>query len=72
MTLEALSREYQISGQACKQRVRELEAALREPGVTETQRLILRRRITVLTGMARDAIATGRYLQNYYKREGSV
>ena len=32
----------------------------------ETDRLRLRRRIYILAAMARDSIATSRYLENYY------
>lgn len=72
MTLQTLSEEYRASGQACKQRVRELEGKLTDPNITETQRLLLRRRMYILTTMARDAMATAGYLQNYYRKDETV
>lgn len=69
MTLRELSEEYRAGGNALKRRVRELETALLAPNLTETQRLTVRQRICILTSMSRDAIATARYLHNYYSKE---
>lgn len=69
MTLRELSEEYRAGGNAIKQRVRELETALLAPDLTETQRLAIRQRICILTSMSRNAIATARYLYNYYGEE---
>lgn len=69
MTLRELSEEYREGANAVRQRVKELEAALHDPELTETQRLALRQRICILTSMARDAVATARYLHNYYNGE---
>lgn len=69
MTLRELSEEYRQGANAVKQRVKELEAALHDPELTETQRLALRQRICILTSIYRDAVATARYLHNYYNGE---
>lgn len=70
MTLEELSREYRDSGEAVRRRACRLEARLSDPDLTETQRLELRRRVNILRTMARDTIATARYLHRYYRKEG--
>lgn len=71
MTLELLSEQYKASGQACKQRARALEAALEDPDITETERMLLRRRVCILMSMARDALETAGYLKHYYDEEVS-
>ena len=69
MTLQELSREYRDSAQLCKQRAAELAAQLDDPGLSETQRLLLRRRICILTAMARDTMGVSSYLHTYYRKE---
>lgn len=69
MTLQELALEYRQSGQALRERVRELEPLLSKPELSETQRLELRRRVSILRSMARDTVATARYLQDYYGKE---
>ena len=66
MTLSELSKEYRESGQKCRQRVDELRLVLDTEPMSETERLILRRRIYILETMARQTIATSNYLKNYY------
>lgn len=73
MTLMQLSSEYRRSGELCRQRQEELRLRLEREKLCETDRLRLRRRIYILGAMARDSIATSRYLENYYgddKNEG--
>lgn len=69
MTLQELSKEYRQSGELVRRRVQALEIQLSAPGMTETQRINLRRRISALSAMARDTIATSRYLARYYHEE---
>lgn len=69
MTLQELSKEYRQSGEMVRRRVRTLEARLSAPGMTETQRIELRRRLCLLRVMARDTIAMSRYLAQYYSEE---
>ena len=66
MTLMQLSSEYKKSGELCRQRQEELSLRLECANLCETDKLRLRRRIYVLGVMARDSIATSRYLENYY------
>lgn len=71
MDLEELSREYRRTGEMCRAalfRLREQEA--REE-LSETERLRLRRRICVVAGMARDALALSNYLARYYEGRGA-
>lgn len=68
MTLYELAVEYRESGERCRRRVRELQDELDREAMGETERLLLRRRISVLSAMERDAIATSRYLEHYYGR----
>lgn len=69
MTVAELSGEYRESGELCRMRVQELEAKLKKEKLCETEKLRLRRKIYMLSTMARDAIATSRYLENYYGDE---
>ena len=66
MTLMQLSSEYRKSGELCRQRQEELSRKLEREDMCEMDRLRLRRRIYILGVMARDSIATSRYLENYY------
>jgi len=68
MTLQELSREYRESGEAVGRRARELEKRLSAGGLTQTEALELRRRIRLLSAMARDTIATSRYLRRYDRK----
>ncbi|MCI9467675.1 MAG: hypothetical protein HFG45_00025 [Oscillospiraceae bacterium] len=69
MTLQELSKEYRQSGEMVRRRVRTLETCLSVPGMTETQRIELQRRLCLLRVMARDTIAMSRYLAQYYNEE---
>ena len=66
MTIAELSGEYRKSGEVCRTRADELEIRLKREKMCEMEKLRLRRKISMLTNMARDAIATSIYLENYY------
>ncbi len=66
MRLTELSIEYAHSAQLCKTRIAELKARLETEEMCEIDRLRLRRRIGILTGMMRDTMAVSKYLKNYY------
>lgn len=72
MTLMQLSSEYRKSGELCRQRQEELSRKLEREDMCEMDRLRLRRRIYILGVMARDSIATSRYLENYYGDDGNA
>ena len=69
MTLHALGEEYQAAARALRERIRALRESTDESVLTETERVLLRRRLSTLITMARDTAATGRYLKNYYGKE---
>lgn len=71
MTLKELGNQYRQSGEAVRKRARELETQLARPGMSKNERLELRWRIGMLNAMARDTIATARYLERYYRKERS-
>jgi len=66
MDLTELAAQYRKSGELCRERCVELARSLKYDELSETQRLLLRRRITVVASMAREAIATSNYLARYY------
>ena len=66
MNLKELSAEYRKSGLACKNRADRLKPLLQSPEICEMERLRLRRRIYMLESMGREALATAKYLINYY------
>ena len=72
MTLIQLSSEYRKSGELCRQRQEELSRKLECEDLCEMDRLRLHRRIYILGVMARDSIATSRYLENYYGDDGNA
>ena len=67
MTLYELSLEYEQSAALLRQRISELERAMREAG-DEPARARLDRRLRPLRSMYRDARAVARYLSGYYKK----
>ena len=69
MTLEELAESYQESSALCRGRADELELQVKDPTLTETQRLLLRRRICILTGMARETSGIARHLRTYHRKE---
>lgn len=68
MDLFDLSVQYRDEGEKIRVRVRELREVVDKP-MSETERLALRRRIVILSSMAREAIATSNYLRHYYETE---
>lgn len=66
MNIEQLAKEYRASGEACRLRAQELSEVLLHEKMGEMEKMRLRRRICILNAMARDAIATSKYLENYY------
>ena len=69
MKLQELAKSYQQSSISCRQRIAELAAQVSDPEISETQRMLLRRRICILTGMARETRAISKYLATYYQEE---
>ena len=72
MSLYELAGQYRDSSAACRLRVKTLRNELASTHGSETQKIRMRRRITILTEMARDASATAKYLESYYIREARV
>ena len=70
MKVIELAAEYRESGELCFRRVAELLRQADTETLSESERLALRRRISALTAMGRDALATARYLENYYRGGG--
>lgn len=69
MKLRELSFEYKEAAAACRQRAKELRESMAQCE-SETEKLLLRRRIAILMQMAGDAAATAKYLYGYYGTEG--
>ena len=67
MTLYELSLEYEQTAALLRQRISELERALREAG-DEQRRAQLDRRLRPLRSMYRDTRAVARYLNGYYRK----
>ena len=66
MNLKELAMQYRSNGEACRIRAEQLTQLLKTEKLGEMERMRLRRRICILNTMARDAIATSKYLENYY------
>ena len=66
MTLYELSLEYEQTAATLRQRISELERAMKEAG-SEPRRVQLDRRLRPLRSMYRDTRAVARYLNNYYR-----
>ena len=67
MKLIELSKEYRSSGEKCKKRVNEISEKLGTGNLTDLERIVMKRRITMLSAMARDAIEISNRLANYYE-----
>ena len=67
MTLYELSLEYEQTAAMLRERISELERALKEAG-DESRRAQLDRRLRPLRSMYRDARAVARYLSGYYRK----
>jgi len=71
MKLPELSQQYRETGERCRSLLQEQRRALSDPGRTEAERQLIRRRITMLTAMLRENIETAIYLEKYYGRHAS-
>ena len=67
MTLYELALEYEQTAALLRERISELERALREAG-DELSRARLDRRLRPLRSMYRDTRAVARYLSDYYRK----
>lgn len=66
MNMAELSEEYRDSAALCRDRARALRLWLNEEALTQTERMLLKRRINMLSEMAADAGAIAKYLRSYY------
>lgn len=71
MTVYELGEAYLRNAVALRCRISELRTRLRTEQLTESEKILLRRRICVLESMARDSRATGRYLKRYYNGQNT-
>jgi hypothetical protein len=69
MNLSELAREYRATGLLCREKAAQLRRELEAEDMAEMERLRARCRLCMVESMARDAIATGNYLANYYGRK---
>ena len=67
MKVTELAGEYKAAGLRCRERAAELRVRLKTAPMTDSERIELRRRISVLDSMGREAMATGKYLAHYYE-----
>lgn len=68
MTLREMAKEYRGSGREFHARIAELKQKCGNEAMSETERILLRRRICVLETIERELRSTGKYLENYYGR----
>jgi len=66
LKLIEMSKEYRKSGELCRSRVREIQAELESGKVRGGEKIVLQRRLTVLSAMARDTIEMSNKLGRYY------
>ena len=66
LKLIEMSKEYRKSGELCRGRVREIKAELERGNAKGGEKLVLQRRLTVLSAMARDTIELSNKLRRYY------
>lgn len=69
MTIREMAAEYRDSALRFRGRMAELRRICAEEPMSETERIILRRRICVLDTMERELASTAKYLENYYRRD---
>lgn len=68
-----LSSQYRESGAACKKALKELKCRLQDDELLRPEDLIeLRRRITLVTAMARECIEISEYLKKYHGRRARL
>lgn len=70
MSLKELAEQYRETSAKCKAGLRVLKERVNDESIGETERLILRRKCTILEGMARETAAIAKYLGNYYGSDG--
>ena len=66
MILIELAAEYRRGAAQIKNRLNELGAMMKSGQLSETEKLLLRGRIRLLSSMARDMTDTARYMERYY------
>lgn len=71
MNLTELSAEYRQTGERCRRRLAEYRRRLLSPELSDAERALLNRRVTLLTAIVRESIATSIYLEHYYGRNAS-
>jgi len=72
MSFEYLAAQYREGGRLCRTRARALRRILNNAELQEPDALELKKRISVLDSMARDASNTASYLETYYERRSSI
>ena len=70
MNLSELSLQYRETGERCRRLLAVQRKELEREDVTEAQRQIIRRRITMLTAMLRENIELAIRLEKYYGGNG--
>ena len=65
-TLKEMAAAYRESAEKCRRRVRELEEEAKDGALSETERLRIRYKITLMSGIVRETLATANYLEHYY------
>jgi len=63
-----LAAEYRVCGLACKEALKKLSVRLHSENLREEETIEIRRRITLVTAMARECLATSNYLKKYDER----
>lgn len=63
-----LAAEYRKCGVACKKTLATLAERLKKENLKPEEEIETRRRITLVTAMARECLATSNYLVKYYER----
>ena len=71
MNLEELSLQYRETGERCRRLLAAQRKELAREDITEAQRQLIRRRITMLTAMLRENIELAIRLEKYYGGNGS-
>lgn len=66
MSLMELAEQYRETSEKCREGLRALRERVKDGSIGETERLVLRRKCTILDGMARETAAISKYLANYY------
>ena len=66
MMLTELAAEYRRGAAQIKNRLNELGAMMKSGQLSETEKLLLRGRIRLLSSMAREMTDTARYMERYY------